>query len=156
MHSTWIVSANASRARVFAQAQSAGPLDEISDLVHEEARMHDRDLETDSPVGERAASDSRHGAGAPRTPSTYEPKQTQKTHEAEVFARQVVEFLVKAHDQGRFDRLCLVASPEFLGMLRGLVKPRLGPTVALEIDKDYTQATPQQLQEEIRQHRFDA
>jgi hypothetical protein len=47
MHATWIVSANASRARVFAQSQSAGPLDEISDLVHEESRLRDRDLETD-------------------------------------------------------------------------------------------------------------
>jgi protein required for attachment to host cells len=156
MHATWIVSANASRARVFAQSKSAGPLDEISDLVHEESRMRDRDLETDSPVGDHAASDSRHGAGAPTTPSTYEPKQTQKDHEVEVFARQVAEFLVKAHNEGRFDRLCLVASPEFLGMLRGLVKPKLGATVALEIDKDYTHATPQQLREEIRQHRFDA
>jgi protein required for attachment to host cells len=153
MPATWIVSANASRARVFAQAHAASPLDEISDLVHEESRMRVHDLETDSPVGARAASDSTHSTSAPTTPSTYEPKQTQKKREAELFAREVAEYLVKAHNEGRFDKLCLVASPEFLGLLRGLVEPRLHAALSLQIDKDYTHSTPQQLYEQIRSHR---
>jgi protein required for attachment to host cells len=153
MPSTWIVSANASRARFFAQRSAADPLDEILDLVNEASRLRDRDLETDAPVGERAASDSRNNVGAPTTPSTYEPKQTAKEREVERFARQVAEQLVKAHNEGRFEKLCLVASPEFLGTLRKLVEPKLGRAVSLEINKDYTQSTPQQLREHIRQHR---
>jgi protein required for attachment to host cells len=141
MPSTWIVSANASRARVFAQRNAADPLDEVLDLVNEASRLRDTDLETDSPVGERAASDSRNNVGAPTTPSTYEPKQTAKERE------------VKAHNEGRFEQLCLVASPEFLGLLRRLVEPRLGRALSLSINKDYTHSTPQQLREQIRQHR---
>jgi protein required for attachment to host cells len=153
MPSTWIVSANASRARVFAQRNAADPLDEVLDLVNEASRLRDTDLETDSPVGERAASDSRNNVGAPTTPSTYEPKQTAKEREVELFARQVAEQLVKAHNEGRFEQLCLVASPEFLGLLRRLVEPRLGRALSLSINKDYTHSTPQQLREQIRQHR---
>jgi protein required for attachment to host cells len=153
MPSTWIVSANASRARIFAQRQSADPLDEVLDLVNEASRMRDRDLETDSPVGARSASDSPNNVSAPTTPSTYEPKQTAKKHEMELFARQVAEQLVKAHHEGRFDKLCLVASPEFLGMLRKLVEPKLRDALSLEINKDYTHSSAQQLREQLQEHR---
>jgi protein required for attachment to host cells len=154
MPSTWIVSANASRARFFAQSRPADPLDEVSDLVNEASRLRDRDLETDAPVGDRAASRSRNNVGAPTTPSTYEPKQTAKDHETEAFARQVADYLVKAHNEGRFDKLCLVASPEFLGILRKLVAPKLHDAVTLEINKDYTQSTAQELRKQIRDHRM--
>lgn len=153
MPATWIVSANASRARIFAQRRSADPLDEVLDLVHEASRMRERDLETDRPVEDKAASGSRNNVGAPTTPSTYEPKQTAKKHEMEIFARHVAEQLMKAHSEGRFQQLCLVASPEFLGMLRKLLKPELHGALALEIDKDYTRSTPQQLREQLREHR---
>jgi protein required for attachment to host cells len=154
MPSTWIVSANASRARVFAQSRPADPLDEVSDLVNEASRLRDRDLETDAPVGERAASRSRNNVGASTTPSTYEPKQSAKDRETEAFARQVAEYLVKSHNEGRFEKLCLVASPEFLGILRKLVDPRLHGAVTLEINKDYTQSTAQELRDHIRDHRM--
>lgn len=153
MPSTWIVSANASRARIFAQRQSADPLDEVLDLVNEASRLRDRDLETGAPVDARSASDSTNNVGAPTTPSTYEPKQTAKKHEMEAFARQVAEQLVKAHNEGRFDKLCLVASPEFLGMLRKLVQPKLHDALSLEINKDYTRSSPQELREQLREHR---
>ena len=153
MPATWIVSANASRARIFAQRQAADPFDEVLDLVNEGSRLRDHDLETDSPAGSTAASDSRHNTGAPTTPSTYEPKQTAKKHEMELFARQVAEQLVRAHHEGRFEKLCLVASPEFLGMLRKLVEPKLGDALAFEINKDYTHSSPQQLRDQIRVHR---
>jgi protein required for attachment to host cells len=153
MPATWIVSANASRARIFAQGSATAPLDEVLDLVNEASRLRDTDLETDSPVGSRAASDSRHNVGAPTTPSSYEPKQTAKKHEMELFAREVAAEVVRAHNEKRFEKLCLVASPEFLGMLRKLIEPRLHDALALEINKDYTQSTAQELREQIRAYR---
>jgi len=154
MPATWIVSANASRARFFAQAHAADPLDEVNEMVNEGSRLRQRDLETDSPVGERAASGSTHGTSAPTTPSTYEPKQTAKDHETELFARQVAEYLVKAHHEGRFQELCLVASPEFLGTLRKLVEPKLHAALRLEINKDYTHSSPRELQQQLREWRM--
>ena len=154
MPATWIVSANASRARFFAQAHATDPLDEVIDMVNEGSRLRQRDLETDSPVGDRAASKSVHATSAPTTPSTYEPKQTAKEHESELFARQVADYLVKAHNEGRFDELCLVASPEFLGTLRKLVEPRLHAALRLSINKDYTHSTARELQQQIREWRM--
>jgi len=154
MPATWIVSANASRARFFAQAHATDPLDEVSDMVNEASRMRSRDLETDAPVGERAGSNSVHNTSAPTTPSTYEPKQTARDHEVELFARQVAEYLVKAHREGRFQELCLVASPEFLGTLRKLVEPRLHDALRVEINKDYTHSSPRELQQQIRDWRM--
>jgi protein required for attachment to host cells len=154
MPATWIVSANASRARFFVQAHANDPLDEVNGMVNEGARLRQRDLETDSPVGERAASNSVHNTGAPTTPSTYEPKQTAKEHEVELFARQVAEYLVKAHNEGRFEQLCLVASPEFLGLLRKLVEPRLHSALRDSINKDYTHSSPRELQQQIREWRM--
>jgi protein required for attachment to host cells len=154
MPATWIVSANASRARFFAQANAAGPLDEVTDMVNEASRLRQRDLETDSPVGDLAASASSHGTSAPTTPSTYEPKQSAKEHEAELFARQVADYLVKAHNEGRFQELCLIASPEFLGMLRKLVEPRLHAALRLSINKDYTHSGARELQQQMRDWRM--
>lgn len=154
MPATWIVSANASRARFFAQARAADPLDEVSDMVNEASRMRQRDLETDSPVGDRAASKSSHSTAAPTTPSTYEPRQGAKEHETELFARQVAEYLVKAHNEGRFEELCLVASPEFLGMLRKLVEPKLHAALRLSINRDYTHSSARELQQHLREWRM--
>ena len=65
MDATWIVSANAGRARIFAQAGAAAGLEEVQDLVNTSARQRDNEIDTDS-LGQRAASDSRHGAGGTR------------------------------------------------------------------------------------------
>ncbi|MGE5097579.1 MAG: host attachment protein [Betaproteobacteria bacterium] len=150
MNATWIVSANAGRARFFSQSGPAARLEEVNDLVNTSARMDDAEIESDS-LGQRAASGSRHGAGAPTTSSTYQPHQTPVQHETELFARDVARTLLQAHNEGRFDKLCLVASPEFLGVLRRLLDPTLGKAVRLEVNKDYTQLTPDELRERLHE-----
>ena len=149
MDATWIVSANAGRARFFSVTGPTDRLEEVSDLINTMARMDDLEIASDS-LGQRAASSSRHGAGAPTTSNDYQPYQTPKQHEAEVFARDVVKTLLQAHHAGRFDKLCLVASPEFLGVLRRVLDPALERLVRLEINKDYTQLTPEELRERVR------
>ena len=149
MTATCIVSANAGRARIFLQSRSSDALQEINDMVSPEARQREGEMETDD-LGQRAASKSRHSVGQPTQPSGYQPNQTPAQHAAELFARDVARFLVEAHDQGRFARLCLVASPEFLGVLRREVAPKLQSAVSLEIDKDYTHDTPAVLLDRLK------
>jgi protein required for attachment to host cells len=151
MATTWIVSANAGRARVFAQAAPVDPLQEINDMVSPTAREPERDIETDR-LGQRSASKSRHNVGQATTPSGYQPNQTPRQHEAQLFARDLVHFLQQAKNEGRFAELCLVASPEFLGVLRGELDANLEKAVSVEIDKDFTQLGPQQLLERLRGH----
>ena len=113
------------------------------------ARQRDNEIDSDS-LGQRPASDGRHGAGGATTSSAYQPHQTPVQHGTEVFARDLVKVLLQAHNERKFTKLCLVASPEFLGVLRRLLTPQLEAVVSREINKDYTQLGPAELRERIR------
>jgi protein required for attachment to host cells len=62
----------------------------------------------------------------------------------------VAKFLLEAHNEGRFGKLCLVAAPEFLGVLRREVEPKLKSMLSLAIDKDYTRDTPTVLLDRLK------
>lgn len=151
MATTWIVSANAGRARFFSQTQPGSPLEEINDMVNTAAHLTTAETESDR-IGQRSASNSIHSVGAPTTPSGYQPNQTPSQHQAELFARSIADFLQKNHQNGRFQQLILTASPEFLGELRKLLDPTLHKLVSLEINKDYTQSRPEQLLDHVQTH----
>lgn len=152
MDATWIVSANASRARIFSQTHASEPLQEINDMVNEAARLRMvENTETDK-RGPTAAGKSMHNVGAATPNKAYEPPQTPDKHEAELFARDIASFLMQGHQEGRFQRLSLVVSPQFLGMLRKLLDPQLESAVNLEINKDYTHFGAGQLREQIQSH----
>ena len=152
MDATWIVSANAGRARFFSQAHSSAPLEEINDMVNTEVRLRTEDTESDR-IGVLAAAKSQHNVGAARPASGYEPNQTPDQHQTELFARNVAGFLLQGQQEGRFKHLALVASPQFLGVLRKLLDSNVESIVHLEINKDYTQFSAEQLREQIRAHK---
>lgn len=152
MDATWIVSANAGRARFFSQADSSAPLEEVNDMVNTDARLRTEDTEPDK-IGPLAAAKSPHGVGAARPASGYQPNQTPEEHQSELFARNIASFLLQSHQDGRFQQLVLVATPQFLGVLRKLLDPNLEPMVSLEINKDYTQLSAAQLREQIQAHK---
>jgi protein required for attachment to host cells len=152
MESTLIVTANAGRARFFLQTRPNARLEEITDMVNPAARLRTAETETDA-LGQRAASKSRHSVGAPTQPSGYEPNQSPAEHQTEIFARNAADYLLNAHQEKRFDRLILAASPEFLGMLRKQLDAQLLSAVALEINKDYTQLAEDKLREQIEAHK---
>ena len=151
MPTTWIVSANAGHATIFSQASATAQLQRVEDLDHPAGRMRDSEIETDD-LGNRAASKTRHSTGMPTTPSGYQPNQTPEQHEAELFARHLAGYLRKAHSEGRFDELCLVATPQFLGELRGQLDKSVQGAVKAEIDKDYTKSDPRELREQLERH----
>ena len=151
MEPTWIVAANAGRARFFSRTRATDTPEEINDMVNTAARLRTGELETDR-MGQRSASKSRHSVGAPTQPSGYEPDQSPAQHLTEIFARDVADFLLKGHQQGRFRQLFLIASPEFLGVLRSELDPQLKSAVTLEINRDYTQSSASELHERLRTH----
>jgi protein required for attachment to host cells len=151
MDANWIVSANASRARFFSQPNLSQPLEEISDMVNEAVRLRTSETEPDK-VGPTAGTKSMHNTGGPVPNKGYEPHQTPSEHQTELFARNVAGYLLKSHQEGRYEHLSIVASPQFLGELRKLLAPELESVVSLEINKDYTQFSAQQLQEQLKAH----
>jgi protein required for attachment to host cells len=151
MDANWIVSANASRARFFSQPHASKPLEEISDMVNEAVRLRTSETESDK-LGATAATKSMHSTGGAAPNKNYEPHQTPVEHQTELFARNVASFLLKSHQEGRYEHLSIVAAPQFLGELRKLLDPELEPIVSLEINKDYTQYSARQLQEQLKAH----
>ena len=151
MTTTWIVAANAGRARYFAKTQADGPLEEIDDQVNAASRLRTADTESDD-LGRRGTSSGTSRGNTPSQSSGYEPHQTPAEHQAELFARSVAATLHEGHRAGRFDRLVLTASPEFLGILRKQLDPSLAARIQTEIGRDYTQSNATQLREQIAAH----
>lgn len=152
MNTTWIVSANASRARFFSQEQLSGQLEEVSNMVNDAVRERMLDATETDKLGPTAGTGSTHGSGGATPNKLYQPAVTPDEHMAELFARDIADFLKKAYHEGRFQQLSLVVSPEFLGMLRKLLAPELESVVKLELNKDYTQFSPAQLREQVLAH----
>jgi protein required for attachment to host cells len=151
MQANWIVAANASRARFFSQEHSSDALEEINDMVNDAARLRMTETESDN-FGPTSAGKSVHNTGGATPNKTYEPAQTPDVHQAELFARDIAGFLLQSYQEGRFQQLSLVVSPQFLGMLRKLLDPKLESAVKLEINKDYTRFSPAQLLEQVKAH----
>lgn len=151
MDSTFIVSADRGRARIFLESGRSKPWQEIEDMVSPSARTRTSEEYTDK-LGPLAAGKSSHNTGGALPNSQYEPPQTPDEHETEVFAKEVCGYLLKARQEGRFDKLALVAAPGFLGALRSELDPQLKPLITYEINKDYTHSNGQQLRELIEAH----
>lgn len=149
MSTLWIVTANASCAHFFSQQNPSASLEKVGDLGNEKSSLHTSDTESDR-LGQHAASKSAHSVGAPTQPSGYQPHQTPAEHNAELFARDVSRFLLHGYQDGHFQRLALIASPEFLGVLRAVLDKRLLDVVINEINKDYTRCSPRELSDHIK------
>jgi protein required for attachment to host cells len=139
MLKTWVLVADRSRARFFSIDTPKGPLKEFEDRVCPEARMHEAKRTADG-----AKRTTRNGSEH----HTFPPPPPAKEHEVLDFAREVASRADTGRMHGDFERLVLVASPDFLGTLR---KKLPGPTAKLvdrTIDKNLTQLSAA----EIRRH----
>ena len=126
MTTTWIIAADASRARILQVTDRAQQLEEIEDLLNPEGRVHDRELISD-------AHPRFHGTSGPGS-DREETSATQ--HATELFAKRVGNYLESARTAHRYDRLHLIAPPKFLGRLRKELGKEVQKLVAEELPKD--------------------
>jgi protein required for attachment to host cells len=122
MANTWIVAADASRARVL---QVAGPkrLVEVDNLLNPDGRLEDREINTDA----RGRFPGGH---------TGEDEVGAVEHRTELFAKRLGDYLDKARTEHRYDELVLVAPPKFLGMMRKSLGKEVEKLVADQVPKD--------------------
>src|SRR5688500_7012903 len=127
MANTWIVAADASRARVL---QVAGPerLVEVDNLLNPEGRLQNREVNTDA-AGRFSGPDRPGGHASDDESRTLD-------HLDEQFAKRVGDYLDKARTQHRYDELVLIAPPKFLGALRKELGKEVEKLVADEVPKD--------------------
>lgn len=152
MDTSWIVTGNAGRVRIFGQAHARSPLTEIADRVNEAVRLRAADTESDG-LGRRGSSTGLPGSGTPSQNSGYQPHQTPVQHQSELFARDVATYLAAAHREQRFKSLTLLLAPEFLGVLRAVIDPHLAKVVSLEIGKDWSHSSGVELLRHLEKHR---
>ncbi|HEX5539751.1 MAG TPA: host attachment protein [Methylophilaceae bacterium] len=142
MQATWIVVADASRARVL-QLQDQEHLAEVQDFVNPVERNENADLRTDS-YGRF------YGKGEPNRGNTAEPAMSPKEHEAELFAIAIADYLDDARSQNKYARLQLIAAPAFLGLMRQKLDKQVMDLVESELPKDLSKASLPQIEQYLK------
>ncbi len=144
-HRTFVLVANASRARLFEREQGTGVLTLVEEREHPESRAKNADLVSDKPGRTFPGSTHTERAG-------MEEPTIPKRHEAEVFARELADDLSRRHNEHTIGELVITAPPGFLGMLRGALgthSNKVSDRVMLWLDKDYTQQDPRTIAERL-------
>jgi len=127
MSITWIMVANASQAKLFANHGPKKGLQFIKELVHPESREKTSNL-----VSDRSGSHTGTGHGA------FVQATDPKHHEAERFAQEVTRELDEGRINKAYDRLILVASAPFVGLVNSRLPELVRSKLSEIIDKDYT------------------
>ncbi len=136
MATTWIIAADASRARILQVTDRERHLAEIDDLLNPEGRVDERQLTTD-------AQPRFHGSSGP---ASDREETSAAEHATDLFAKRVGDYLDKARSAHRYDRLHLVAPPRFLGKLRGALGKEVQKLVADELPKDLSWLSARELE----------
>lgn len=140
MSVTWIMVANASQAKLFANHGPKRGLQLIKELMHPESREKTSNL-----VSDRSGANSGTGHGA------YIQATDPKHHEAERFAQEVARELDAGRVKNAYDRLILVASAPFMGLVNSCLPGQVRSKVSESIDKDYTRLPVKELAGHLEQ-----
>jgi len=139
----WLVVANASRARVLEESDTAGVYVHIADLVHPQSRQKGTDLADDRPG--HVPGPAAHGTGS----SAYDPRAAPGEREHERFAREVATKLNQGIAAGRCAGLRLVASSPFLGHLKKHLTAQSNKAVLSSLAADYTALNDHELAQRL-------
>ena len=133
---TWILVANASLAKLYANLGPNKGLTLVKELIHPESRQKNGEL-----VSDRSGAMGAVGSGG----GSMQPQTLPKQHEAKVFAQEIAQTLYQGRTSNAFKRAILVAPPAFMGLLNAVID---GPTAQLITDrfeKDYTKTPENEL-----------
>ncbi|MGE0387724.1 MAG: host attachment protein [Gammaproteobacteria bacterium] len=136
---TWLLAAEASRARLF--AVHADRLEELEDLAHPQSRLHEQALDSDRP----GRTFSHDGTG-----HTIQAHSDHHRAEEERFARQIAERLEAGRSAGEFGRVILIAAPQFLGLLNAALGRQVAGMVERTIAKNVVRETPESILAQLR------
>ena len=109
-------------------------------MVHPESRIHEQKLTSDRP----GRTFDRHGQGH----HAMEQEVGARKQEVMAFAGQVAAYLQTECGKDIYEKIILIAAPEFLGHLRKKLDAETRGRVVKEIDKNIVQ----QEEAEIRKH----
>jgi protein required for attachment to host cells len=137
----WIVTADGSKARIFSAETPTGELTEREAFVNPGARVKESVLRSDRPGQAISSTGTSRGAMS----EAVEPKEQERIR----FARLIADRIEQGRVNNAFQRVVLVASPVFLGLMRDSLGDTMRSQVSLEIDKDYVTLSPKHLRERL-------
>ena len=140
MTTTWILVANASEARIFTVNKlkflnGEEKLKSVREFMHPSSRKKDTEIVSDK-------------LGRYKEGSFVEPTDPKK-HEAENFAREIVNTLEAARVANSYDELILVVPAQFRGMMNKHLHVPLEQSIIKIIEKDYTKDSDKDLEEHL-------
>ncbi len=138
---TWILVADATQGRLFCNDGPGRGIAPISDAVLRGRNLPGREIMSDRPGRTFDSTGQGRHAKEPRT----DPREVEKQR----FAHQLAAMLEDELNQGKFDRLVLVAPPKALGQLRDELSKSLRAKVSAELAKDLTHLPAQELQKHL-------
>lgn len=133
---TWILVANASLAKLYANRGPNKGLSLVKELVHPESRQKNSELVTDR-LG------TGHGDGS------YEPPSAPKQQHARAFAQEIAREFYAGRNSHAYARAILIAPPAFMGLLNATLDGPTAQLVSDRFEKDYTKASESQLMERL-------
>lgn len=133
MEPTWILVADAARARLFTVERPRGPLLEQADFVNPVERLREREIASDDRGRVVAPAGGRHAFGDDKSA---------KDEYARRFAGELAEHLKQGRTRDEYRRLYLVADPRFLGELRAQLDAPTERLVVAAIDKEISRRDP--------------
>lgn len=141
MSTAWVLVANHTHARIFEAEKRAGSLQEIESLVYPEARMKAHDLISDAPG--RAFDSNGQGRHGMAKPTDLRKEGARK------FARDIAHTLEKGRQEGRFDKLYIVAEPSMAGSLRMSMSSPTLATIAGESRKNVAECDSDEIRAQL-------
>jgi protein required for attachment to host cells len=134
---TWVVIADAARARVFETRGRGTGLTALDDMALDTELLPNRDLRSDRPGRSfESVGHTRHAIE-----SSSDPHREQKRQ----FARRIVDAVEARQATKSFDRLVLVAPPVTMGDLRAALPAKVKAAVAAEVVADLTNTPVREL-----------
>lgn len=141
MSVTWIMVANSSQAKLFANRGPHKGLELIKEMHHPQSREKAANL-----VSDRVGNFKGSGSYAQAT----DPKQ----HEAERFASEVAHELEAGRINHAYEKLILVASAPFMGLINERMSHQVKQKVSESINKDYTHLPVKELSGHLESYVF--
>jgi protein required for attachment to host cells len=130
MTSTWILVADAARARLFETTGRSEPWQEVACFANPDGRAPGRHATTErAPRVNESMGGARHA---------IEPHTTLRDKSTDQFAHMLGDALQRGHDDHRYQHLVLVAPPRFLGTLHGVLDKALRERISGELQNDFT------------------
>ena len=146
---TQILVANSSQAFLYKSFKAKllngdASLELISEFLHPESRKKNSELGADKP----GTFSNPKSTGN----STFMESSDLKGQEADSFAKELSSFLDKGRMNNDYQELIVIAPPQFHGLLSKHFNSNVLNLVYLNIEKDYTKSTPQELLKRLSDH----